>query len=92
MGLDNREYGRQRCRLFVEWTKHLEKGFRQPEGGKRSTIYIKPTKALFVINFDPVDTGVNDLEKHFEPKGKVLNVRIKKKKQRHCTPLIRENC
>eukprot|EP00253_Pinus_taeda_P000215 PITA_00215 len=77
-GLDNTEFGRQRRRLCVEWTKHPEKGFRRPEGGRRSTAYLKPAKTLFVINFDPANTRVKDLERHFEPYGEVLNVRIRR--------------
>lgn len=77
-GLDNTEFGRQRRRLCVEWTKHPEKGMRRPEGGRRSTADIKPAKTLFVINFDPANTRVKDLERHFEPYGEVLNVRIRR--------------
>ncbi|RDX96246.1 Serine/arginine-rich splicing factor RS31, partial [Mucuna pruriens] len=38
----------------------------------------RPTKSLFVINFDPIRTRVHDIERHFEPYGKVLNVRIRR--------------
>lgn len=38
----------------------------------------KPTKTLFVINFDPLSTKVRDIERHFEPYGKVLHVRIRR--------------
>ena len=38
----------------------------------------KPTKTLFVINFDPINTRVTDLERHFDPFGKITNVRIRK--------------
>lgn len=38
----------------------------------------RPTKTLFVINFDPLRTRVWDIERHFEPYGKVLNVRIRR--------------
>ena len=38
----------------------------------------RPTKTLFVINFDPIHTRVRDIERHFEPYGKVLNVRIRR--------------
>lgn len=38
----------------------------------------RPTKTLFVINFDPVRTRDRDLERHFEPYGKVLSVRIRR--------------
>lgn len=39
---------------------------------------MKPTKTLFVINFDPIRTKEYDIEKHFEPYGKVINVRIRR--------------
>lgn len=39
---------------------------------------MRPTKTLFVINFDPIRTRIRDIEKHFEPYGKVLNVRIRR--------------
>jgi len=77
-GLDKTEFGRQRRRLCVEWTKHPERGNRRLESGRRSTTNIKPAKTLFVINFDPANTRVKDLERHFEPYGKVLNVRIRR--------------
>ncbi|KAF8413349.1 hypothetical protein HHK36_001328 [Tetracentron sinense] len=38
----------------------------------------RPTKTLFVINFDPIHTRIRDIEKHFEPYGKVLHVRIRR--------------
>jgi len=76
--LDKTEFGRQRRRLTVEWTKHAERGLRRSEDGRRSVTGLKPTKTLFVINFDPYDTRARDLERHFEPYGKVLNVRIRR--------------
>lgn len=39
---------------------------------------MKPTKTLFVINFDPINTRTRDLERHFEPYGKISNVRIRR--------------
>ncbi|GLJ46038.1 hypothetical protein SUGI_0969990 [Cryptomeria japonica] len=77
-GLDNTEFGRQRRRLCVEWTKHADRGSRRSEGGRRSSTNLKPTKTLFVINFDPYTTRVRDLERHFEPYGKLVNVRIRR--------------
>ncbi|KAL1549718.1 Serine/arginine-rich splicing factor rs31 [Salvia divinorum] len=35
-------------------------------------------RPFFVINFDPVRTKVHDIERHFEPYGKLLNVRIRR--------------
>ncbi|KAF8379419.1 hypothetical protein HHK36_028854 [Tetracentron sinense] len=76
-GLDRSEFGRQGRRLRVEWTKQ-ERGIRRPGGSRRSSANSKPTKTLFVINFDPVHTRTKDLERHFDPYGKVLNIRIRR--------------
>jgi len=77
-GLDNTDFGRQRRRLTVEWTKHADRGFRRFEDGRRSDAGLNPTKTLFVINFDPYSTKVRDLERHFEPYGKLIYVRIRR--------------
>lgn len=45
---------------------------------RRSSTNSRPSKTLFVINFDPYHTRTRDLEKHFDPYGKILNVRIRK--------------
>ena len=42
---------------------------------KRQT---KPTTTLFVVNFDVDRTRERDLEKHFEPYGRLKRVQIKK--------------
>ncbi|KAF8413097.1 hypothetical protein HHK36_001073 [Tetracentron sinense] len=76
-GLDRTEFGRQRRPLRVEWTKQ-ERDNRRPGGSRRSSANSRPTKTLFVINFDPVHTRTEDLERHFDPYGKVLNVRIRR--------------
>jgi RNA recognition motif-containing protein len=39
---------------------------------------VKPTRTLFVINFDPLRTKIRDIEDHFEPYGKISNIRIRK--------------
>ncbi|XP_042505411.1 serine/arginine-rich splicing factor RS40-like isoform X2 [Macadamia integrifolia] len=76
--LDRTEFGRQGRRLRVEWTKQ-ERSIRRPPGGsRRSAANLRPTKTLFVINFDPVHTRTRDLEKHFDPYGKILNIRIRR--------------
>ncbi|KAL0309373.1 UNVERIFIED_CONTAM: Serine/arginine-rich splicing factor RS31 [Sesamum calycinum] len=72
-GLDNLPFGHDRRRLSVEWAKG-ERG-RQHDARAASQ---RPTKTLFVINFDPVRTRERDIERHFEPYGKVLNVRIRR--------------
>ncbi|CAK9208439.1 unnamed protein product [Sphagnum troendelagicum] len=73
-GLDNIEFGRQRRRLCVEWAKVL----RRREDARRSITKHRPTKTLFVVNFDPIETRVRDLEHHFEPYGKLVRVHIHK--------------
>ncbi|RZC72849.1 hypothetical protein C5167_048329 [Papaver somniferum] len=76
-GLDRAEFGRQGRRLRVEWTKQ-ERGIRRPAGSRRSSANSKPTKTLFVINFDPIHTRTRDLERHFDAYGKILNIRIRR--------------
>ncbi|RWV79133.1 hypothetical protein BHE74_00054766 [Ensete ventricosum] len=74
--LDRTEFGRQGRRLRVEWTKQ-ERGGRSASS-RRSPSNTRPTKTLFVINFDPINTRMRDLERHFEPYGKISNVRIRR--------------
>ncbi|XP_031259501.1 serine/arginine-rich splicing factor RS40 isoform X1 [Pistacia vera] len=77
-GLDRTEFGRKGRRLRVEWTKH-ERGIRRPGGGsRRPSSNTRPSKTLFVINFDPYHTRTRDLERHFEPYGKIVSVRIRR--------------
>lgn len=72
--LDGTEFGRQRRRLRVEWARNDGPGkFRGSE--KRAA---GPTKTLFVVNFDPINTRTRDLERHFEPYGKLVRVQIRK--------------
>ncbi|XP_021748148.1 serine/arginine-rich splicing factor RS31-like [Chenopodium quinoa] len=70
--LDNVPFGRDKRRLSVEWAKG-ERG-KARDGSKGGRV----TKTLFVINFDPVRTRDRDLERHFEPYGKILSVRIRR--------------
>jgi arginine/serine-rich splicing factor 4/5/6 len=77
-GLDNIEFGRQRCRLCVEWAKQGDGAVCQREDACRSIMKHRPTKTLFVVNFDPIETRVRDLECHFEPYGKLVRVHIHK--------------
>ncbi|XP_055808711.1 serine/arginine-rich splicing factor RS31-like isoform X3 [Solanum dulcamara] len=74
-GTDNMPFGYERRRLSVEWAKG-ERG--RHRDGPKSGGNQRPTKTLFVINFDPIRTRVRDIEKHFEPHGKVLHVRIRR--------------
>ncbi|KAJ9556036.1 hypothetical protein OSB04_010650 [Centaurea solstitialis] len=73
--LDNSPFGYDRRRLSVEWARG-ERG--RHRDGSKSVANQRPTKTLFVINFDPIRTRVRDIEKHFEPYGKVLHVRIRR--------------
>jgi len=74
--LDRTEFGRKGRQLRVEWTKQ-DRGIRRP-GDSKGSANKKPSKTLFVINFDPNDTRTRDLEKHFEPYGRILNIRIRR--------------
>ncbi|KAK7275400.1 hypothetical protein RIF29_16516 [Crotalaria pallida] len=71
--LDNVPFGYDKRRLSVEWARG-ERG-RHRDGSKPNQ---RLTKTLFVINFDPIRTRVRDIEKHFEPYGKLLHVRIRR--------------
>ncbi|XP_061372852.1 serine/arginine-rich splicing factor RS31-like [Gastrolobium bilobum] len=71
--LDDFPFGYEKRRLSVEWARG-ERG-RNRDGSKANQ---KPTKTLFVINFDPIRTRVRDIERHFEPYGKLLHVRIRR--------------
>ncbi|XP_076955726.1 serine/arginine-rich splicing factor RS31-like [Bidens hawaiensis] len=73
--LDNSSFGYDRRRLSVEWARGERNRNRD---GSKSVANQRPTKTLFIINFDPVRTRVHDIERHFEPYGKVLNVRIRR--------------
>ncbi|KAL2552971.1 Serine/arginine-rich splicing factor RS40 [Forsythia ovata] len=75
--LDRIEFGRKGHRLRVEWTKQ-ERGGRRPDNSRRSSANSKPSKTLFVINFDPINTRTRDLERHFESYGRISNVRIRR--------------
>ncbi|CAL0315988.1 unnamed protein product [Lupinus luteus] len=75
--LDRAEFGRKGRRLRVEWTKQ-ERGVRRPAPSSRSSGNGRPSKTLFVINFDAYQTRTRDLERHFEPYGKIVSVRIRR--------------
>ncbi|KAL9274093.1 Serine/arginine-rich splicing factor RS40-like protein [Drosera capensis] len=76
--LDRIEFGRKGRRLRVEWTEQ-ERETRRPGGGSpKPAANTRPSKTLFVINFDPMRTRERDLERHFDPYGKISNVRIRK--------------
>ncbi|XP_038682046.1 serine/arginine-rich splicing factor RS31-like isoform X2 [Tripterygium wilfordii] len=74
-GLDNMPFGHDRRRLSVEWARG-ERG--RHRDGSRSMPNQRPTKTLFVINFDPIRTRVDDIERHFEKYGRLASVRIRR--------------
>lgn len=77
-GLDRFEFGRKGRRLRVEWTKQERGSSRRVESSRKPASNARPSKTLFVINFDPYHTRTRDLEKHFDPYGKILNIRIRR--------------
>lgn len=76
--LHDRPFGYSKRRLSVEWSRQGERGGPRHRDGSRAVANTRPTKTLFVINFDPIRTRTRDIERHFEPYGKVLNVRIRR--------------
>ncbi|KAL9252384.1 Serine/arginine-rich splicing factor RS40-like protein [Drosera capensis] len=78
--LDRVEFGRKGRCLRVEWTKQ-ERDSRRPGGGsgsRKPAANTRPSRTLFVINFDPLRTKERDLQRHFDPYGKVANIRIRR--------------
>ncbi|KAJ6686182.1 hypothetical protein OIU79_016057 [Salix purpurea] len=74
--LDRTEFGRKGRCLRVEWTKQERDS--RPAGSRRSSVNMTPSKTLFVINFDPTHTRTRDLERHFDPYGKIVSTRIRR--------------
>ncbi|XP_044503269.1 serine/arginine-rich splicing factor RS31-like isoform X1 [Mangifera indica] len=74
-GLDNQPFGYDRRRLSVEWARGERGRHRE---GSRPMANQRPTKTLFVINFDPIRMRERDIKRHFEPYGNVLHVRIRR--------------
>ncbi|PIN00205.1 Alternative splicing factor SRp55/B52/SRp75 (RRM superfamily) [Handroanthus impetiginosus] len=75
--LDSIEFGRKGRRLRVEWTKQEHRG-RRSDSSRRSSTNSRPSKTLFVINFDHINTRTRDLERFFEHYGRISNVRIRR--------------
>ncbi|KAG6476627.1 serine/arginine-rich splicing factor RS31-like isoform X1 [Zingiber officinale] len=74
--VDGIPFGYSRRRLSVEWSRQGERG--RDRDSSRPAANTKPTRTLFVINFDPIRTRVRDLERHFEPYGTITNIRIRR--------------
>uniref|UniRef100_K7L0B2 RRM domain-containing protein n=1 Tax=Glycine max TaxID=3847 RepID=K7L0B2_SOYBN len=76
--LDRTEFGRKGRRIRVEWTKQERDSRRSGGDSRKSSSNSRPSKTLFVINFDPVHARTRDLERHFDSYGKILNIRIRR--------------
>lgn len=61
--------------LFYQQQEH---GGRKPDTSRKPAANTRPSRTLFVINFDPINTRPRDIERYFEHYGKVSNVRIRK--------------
>ncbi|XP_047336234.1 serine/arginine-rich splicing factor RS31 isoform X2 [Impatiens glandulifera] len=78
-GIDNFSFGHDRRKLSVEWAKGDRVRHRDGSSSRaRAMKNQRPTKTLFVINFDPIHTRVSDIERHFETYGKLMHVRIRR--------------
>lgn len=75
--LHNMPFGYERRKLSVEWSRG-ERGPRHREGSRAISGNTRPTRTLFIINFDPIRTRPVDIERHFEPYGKIVHVRIRR--------------
>lgn len=73
--LHRTEFGFQKRRLMVEWARGDGSVKQREDLRRRQT---KPTTTLFVVNFEPVNTRVRDLERHFGPFGPLVRTQIKK--------------
>jgi RNA recognition motif-containing protein len=81
-----RQYSKRKCRskyprgtLLQDYIKSLNLDQNPPRDfRKRSSANARPSKTLFVINFDTYHTRTRDLERHFEPYGKIVSVRIRR--------------
>jgi splicing factor, arginine/serine-rich 4/5/6 len=61
--------------LYMLFVQHVEPVLRSRD---RPTGDVKPTRTLFIIIFDPIRTKIQDIERHFEPYGKIINIRIRR--------------
>ncbi|GFP98534.1 serine/arginine-rich splicing factor rs40 [Phtheirospermum japonicum] len=76
--LDWIQFGRNGQRLRVEWLTLIEFDPQRDRFRKSMATNSRPSKTLFVINFDPVNTRIRNIEKHFAQYGRVSYVRMKK--------------
>lgn len=76
-GLDGMEFGRRRRKLCVQWAKG-DGYVKRREETRRDEIRGRPSKTLFVVNFDPSRIDERDIERHFDVYGRVERVQIRK--------------
>ena len=60
------------------WLVQGDGSIKRREEERKEVAKARPSKTLFVVNFDPAGTRTRDLEKHFEPYGKLVRVQIRK--------------
>lgn len=78
--LDGLEFGHRTVRrLKVEWARG-DGAVKRREDERRQLARSVPSTTLFVVNFDPFETRSRDLERHFEPYGRIIRL---DKKQGH---------
>ncbi|KAK1866217.1 hypothetical protein I4F81_008737 [Pyropia yezoensis] len=78
--LDGLEFGNRTVRrLKVEWARG-DGAVKRREDERRQLARSVPSTTLFVVNFDPFETRSRDLERHFEPYGRIIRL---DKKQGH---------
>eukprot|EP00899_Mesostigma_viride_P024781 jgi/Mesvir1/5488/Mv15534-RA.1 len=75
--LHNTEFGRMRRNLVVERAKGTG-STKMREEERRQITRNNPTRTLFVVNFDPNVVAPRDIERHFEPYGRILRAQIRK--------------
>lgn len=74
----SRSVSDHRARRVSDSISQQERGGRRSGSSRRSSSGARPSKTLFVINFDPINTRSRDLERHFDPYGKISNIRIRR--------------
>lgn len=60
------------------------------EDARRDIVRTKPSKTLFVVNFDPIATTTRDLELHFEKYGRLTRCQIRKNFAFVCYELVED--
>ncbi|KAI3837302.1 hypothetical protein MKX03_000702 [Papaver bracteatum] len=73
--LDSTMFDHSRCRLSIEWEKSAVLAFVNGPGLRLTRGLLRHYLSLTLT---PTDTRIRDIERHFEPFGKVLHVRIQR--------------